>query len=515
VPGSAGTGVGIYGAPLPVTYATPGACITDVSVSESYPGTTQVTYTVYLSSPTDQTVVVYYETRDSTAVAGQDYQSVADSLVFTPGQVMRQFTVDVFGDTQNEAEEYFSVALAAPVNATISDSIGVCAVTSQTFPSYSTEVRARWNLVSLPFGVSDPRVAVQFPQATSQASGYVAGVGNTTTDTLLPGRGYWLRFDSTEVVGLSGIPIASESLDVAAGWNLLGSVTDTLPTAGLVTIPGGIVSSYYYGFTNDSGYMPTDRIEPARGHWVKCNDSGVVVLSAPVAAPLPPQATSPAGILDRLDVLTIGEPSGRRQVLYFGMREAEGAVTPDFELPPAPPLGVFDARFASGPMVELGTQGGEGEFPLSVQSSGEVITVGWKRHASQAAAILKAGSRRIPIEGEGSVQLGRADGPLSLMLGGEVAVPEVYTLLQNYPNPFNPTTVIRYGMPAAGHVTLMVYNLLGQRVATLVDEVQEAGYRTVEWNATNGTGSPLGSGVYFYELRAGDFVQARKMVVLK
>ena len=509
-----GISVGSYGAVLPPPLATPAACITDVAVAETYPGTSTATYIVYLSEPRNSNVTVYYQTEDSTAVAGEDYVAVSDSLVFTPGQVIRQFTINIIGDTQNEPEEYLKVRLTSSVDATILDSTGVCSVSNLAFPTFGTAVRPRWNLVSLPFGVSDPRVFVQFPQATSQASAYVPGVGNVAGDTLLPGRGYWLRFDSSEVVGLSGIPITSDSIEVLAGWNLLGSVLDTVPVAGLTTVPGGIIASYVYGFSDDSGYTPTDHVAPARGHWVKCSDSGAVLLSAPAAPPLPPQGASPIAMLEQLDVLTIGEPSGRGQVLYFGVSDGEGSPAAEFELPPSPPLGVFDPRFASGRMVERAAPGVEREFPLLIQASGEIITIGWKKRTSHAA-VVKAGPRRIRLEGEGTVQIARTAGPLSLVLGGEAAVPEEYSLLQNYPNPFNPTTLIRYGLPAAGHVTVKVYNLLGQRVATLVDEVQEAGYRTVEWNATNGTGSPLGSGVYFYELRAGSFVETRKMLLLR
>jgi hypothetical protein len=83
-------------------------------------------------------------------------------------------------------------------------------------------------------------------------------------------------------------------------------------------------------------------------------------------------------------------------------------------------------------------------------------------------------------------------------------------LLQNYPNPFNPSTTIRYALPARSHVTLSVLNALGQSVATLVNENQEAGYHTAEFN-----GSGLASGVYFYRLQAGEFEKGRRLVLLK
>lgn len=89
-----------------------------------------------------------------------------------------------------------------------------------------------------------------------------------------------------------------------------------------------------------------------------------------------------------------------------------------------------------------------------------------------------------------------------------------YALEQNYPNPFNPSTVINYSIPVDGNVELTVYNILGSEVATLVNEFKEAGNHSVEFSTEN-LGTQIGSGVYLYTLRSGDFVRTRKMIVLK
>ncbi len=89
-------------------------------------------------------------------------------------------------------------------------------------------------------------------------------------------------------------------------------------------------------------------------------------------------------------------------------------------------------------------------------------------------------------------------------------VPSTYALSQNYPNPFNPTTTIQYQMPSSGHATLEVYNLLGQRVATLVNGTVPAGTHEVVFDA-----SRLSSGVYFYTLQAGNYLSTKKLVLLK
>ncbi len=89
-------------------------------------------------------------------------------------------------------------------------------------------------------------------------------------------------------------------------------------------------------------------------------------------------------------------------------------------------------------------------------------------------------------------------------------VPMQFALEQNYPNPFNPTTVISYQLPVAGKILLKVYDVLGREVATLVNEVKPAGNHSVQWNAQG-----RASGVYFYRLNTKDFVQAKKLLLLK
>ena len=89
-------------------------------------------------------------------------------------------------------------------------------------------------------------------------------------------------------------------------------------------------------------------------------------------------------------------------------------------------------------------------------------------------------------------------------------LPESYSLSQNYPNPFNPSTVINFNLPRVSNVELKVYNLLGQEVATLVNQEMNAGNHDVKFNA-----SSLSSGIYFYTLKAGDFISSKKMLLLK
>lgn len=95
------------------------------------------------------------------------------------------------------------------------------------------------------------------------------------------------------------------------------------------------------------------------------------------------------------------------------------------------------------------------------------------------------------------------------------AIPAVFQLYQNYPNPFNPTTVISYQLPVDSDVELLVYNLLGEKVISLVNARQGAGNYQVQWNGRNDAGRPVSSGVYFVRLEADGYVQIRKMLLIR
>jgi hypothetical protein len=99
-------------------------------------------------------------------------------------------------------------------------------------------------------------------------------------------------------------------------------------------------------------------------------------------------------------------------------------------------------------------------------------------------------------------------------VSGSVA-PTSFVLEQNYPNPFNPQTTIRYSIEKQANVRLRIYNILGQLVNTLVDENKNAGAHNVVWNGKNNFGVQVSSGIYFYRIEAGNFIQSKKMVLLK
>ena len=101
-------------------------------------------------------------------------------------------------------------------------------------------------------------------------------------------------------------------------------------------------------------------------------------------------------------------------------------------------------------------------------------------------------------------------------------MPTEFFLSQNFPNPFNPATIIRYGLPSASRVIIKLYDVLGQEIKTLVDETQDKGYQSVEWNGKNEFGLTVASGIYIYRITATNpqninerFIQTKRMLLLK
>jgi len=96
-----------------------------------------------------------------------------------------------------------------------------------------------------------------------------------------------------------------------------------------------------------------------------------------------------------------------------------------------------------------------------------------------------------------------------------IAIPDEFAIHQNYPNPFNPVTTLRYDLPEQGHVRITIYDMLGRDVKTLINEYQDPGYRSIIWDATNDYGKPVSAGMYLYQIQAGEYMEVRKMVLVK
>ncbi|HTK81413.1 MAG TPA: hypothetical protein VL633_03905 [Bacteroidota bacterium] len=141
-----------------------------------------------------------------------------------------------------------------------------------------------WNLVSLPFLMSDLRKTTIFPTAISSAFEYTNGY--QSRDTLRFGPAYWVKFSGQDTIGLSGTAVVRETLYVSQGWNMIGALSYPLTTANIIAISPVVIASPYFGYQAGGGYFAVDTLQPANGYWLKVVNSGIIILSAgPSAAP--------------------------------------------------------------------------------------------------------------------------------------------------------------------------------------------------------------------------------------
>ncbi|HLB00902.1 MAG TPA: T9SS type A sorting domain-containing protein [Bacteroidota bacterium] len=366
-------------------------------------------------------------------------------------------------------------------------------------------VLAGWNIISVPLNVVDPGRQAIFPEAVSSAFGFTTMY--YTADTLVNGKGYWLKFPATDSMTVSGEQRAVDNTPLSAGWNIVGVPSFPVPMDSVSTVPPGIIMGNFFEYA--SGYASVSTLRPGKGYWVRVSQGGTLRLSGELAAVQPGTAAglSPAEP-SREDYLqlTVTDAVGESRRLYVA-----GTSSPEIELPPAPPPGDFDARF-EGNLMAARPRPGSGSRPgLEIRDAVYPLTIAWSSVMDGPG--LNAGGRSVSLSMPGEVLVGEGERvwltAADDFAGSRVAAGD-YGLFRNYPNPFNPSTVISFTLRSGGSVELSVYNPLGERVAPQVDRFMGAGRHEVEFNA-----SALPAGVYIARLNAEGRTSSIKMLLVK
>ncbi|MFZ0392176.1 MAG: FlgD immunoglobulin-like domain containing protein, partial [Calditrichia bacterium] len=370
-----------------------------------------------------------------------------------------------------------------------------------------------WNFLALPMEVPDTYYHAVFPNAMPNTLFGWNG-SYVLSDSMEMGKGYWLRFESSENVPVDGNEMAGFSVDLISQWNIVGGPSCELPS-NTITDPGGIIiPGTVYGF--NGSYFPTDTLSQGHSYWIRTSAAGQIFLNcgsrennrlARAVGSLPDLTQYPS--------IRVSDAAGAGQTLYFGV-EMESSQQISFSLPPLPPANAFDARFEGDYRAVSGS-----DAVIELQASNYPVTIRFEElpaepHYQWVLEELNElnESRTTHLVSDQDIQISNPQ-VKRLRLTRQQLLPKTFAVQQNYPNPFNPSTEIRYALPADEQVLIEIYNSLGQKVNTLVSARQKAGYYTVTWHGSNDSGQPVSSGVYFYRVAAGSQQVIKKMMLLK
>ncbi len=327
----------------------------------------------------------------------------------------------------------------------------------------------------------------------------------------------------------------------ASDWSQIGNPF-AFPVEWQSIISSGNVRGPYY-FNGESYILDTNAVmRPWEGYFVFNEEAFPVTLTIPVLEapepPRPPRPIAPGEFMIRLTAASWEEPEQTSQI-FVGSRygATSGYDLYDYPAPPRSPANeatlaiVSDGRefmINAKPASQLGNRWdvrvsvppGVNRLRAEVSSLGNLpdghhsyiydihdrAVIG---RENSTFVIESASASRELIVIVGTDEFARQ------ILGDVPLKPIVFNLLQNFPNPFNPSTTIEYHVAKRANVSIEVFNVLGQQVRTLLNEDRNAGFHSIIWDGVNNTGSQMSSGVYVYRMTAGQFVQHRKLILLR
>jgi len=447
------------------------------------------------------------------------------------------------------------------------DSVGNSATvrSSQTFTvvgdSLSTTDPVGWSLFSLPLSPNNSSTNSIFGDS-SYVWGYTQDSGYAQPNSLTIGNGYWLCLLSPASWYVKGSGIESDSViqTITTGYSIIGSNYVKPVTKESMSFihagteysfadasNAGLIVNAMYQY-NSTGYADADTLPPFSGSWIASLQSGMQL----VQKPTPSVIATPAN--NRIvPQLAQSKTLASTSFWNLSIQAANGVCTDKIFSVGVQPLSTngFDAKYdAPRPprnpgtnYLELYTMHTGGNYPVIIgtkyakdfrdstgttwsftieSSKNGTVTLSWDK--SQLTGLTRKIVLVDNVNGR-SIDMSTANtyaftysSPHSFTINGTTtkvgmdgaSLPTVYALMQNYPNPFNPSTKISYQIPTKNLVTLKVYDILGREVATLVNAQQNAGQYVATFD-----GSRLASGVYFYRIQAGTYINTKKLLLLK
>lgn len=379
----------------------------------------------------------------------------------------------------------------------------------------SRQISEDWEMVSLP--VSDADVHLQHSQAFHFDYTY------QSDSTLVANRGYWIRSDEQETLESRGEGVESAVLSLREGWNLIGSLVDRVEVSSIADPSEILTDTPVYVF--NGGYETTESILPGEGHWIYADEAGDIEMDIHDEAAEGADDRLLAAEADIEEGVEEEDESGEKgpaeirisaeqgeQSFFVSDAKLEKEDKQKYLMPPMAPDPVLDVRNSDGyrvmdqESVELNINAQA--YPLRIELHGEdppgtAFQLVARRDQTQDLFNLHEDGEILIHEEYDSYKLQKVD-------ADEVAEEVDETKIEpNYPNPFNASTHIDYQLAEQTRVRIEVYNALGQRVATLVDEEKSNGRYSVEFNPGG-----LAAGVYVLRFQTSHNEDVQKMTII-
>ena len=372
---------------------------------------------------------------------------------------------------------------------------------------------------------------------------------SSITGNVIPGNAFWLINKEGRTFDLDNsqsVPSFNNyTITIQPGYNQIGDPFAFPVDWGLIE-NAGLLLQAPLRFNPDTQEYELDQLilEPWEGYWVYNPTSSIINLNvSPNVSLLKHQGSLFTALKGDEFVVQLKAYLGsgqKDQQNFVGMMEGAKDDMDRFDVMKPPAISdAVELSIESGKsiyarnVVNVSKDGAFWDFRVSTKSPGQAYRLALDRLSALPETFriwVLDRDREIPIDmNEGSVELAAAGSGQShfrIIIGTEEFAkihsenislqPNTYALYQNYPNPFNPATTITYQLKEKGDVTLEIFDILGRRVASLVNNVvQSPGVHTISWKGTNSWGEKAASGIYIYRLKAKNFTDAKKMILLK
>jgi len=491
--------------------------------------------------------------------------SLGNKYAYGPG-------ADCYND--DDYDDYDSFSLYEddgwyPVQVRVTDEYRVDRVNNEPATLTSGRDETNYQLVSVPFLLDDGRASTVLVDDLGSADStkwrffeYVSPdsqwIEYPNTSDFEPGRAFFLIVTDENKVLRSGpgktlTTICPDTLVLYPGWNLIANPfnfpisKDNLELRNS-SLPLGL-------FTYEGEWrVNVNTIEPWRGYAIKVDSilgqPEIHLLINPISAPSSAgkvSATSAAAANEWTIQIKAFAGAAKDQINWMGVKNNAAAEYDANDLFEPPVIGKYVSLYFphkewttqpenyTADYRPLSSDGYVWDFEVATAKGHEMVTLNFDGMDEVPAGLdvylidEQLGAARNLRQNPSYSFRAVSDGgkkALRIVVGSRnyvetnsndvTLVPAAFDLAQNFPNPFNPETVIRYSLPEAATVTLEIYNMLGQKVRTLVDHSQQAAdFYSLSWNGRDDNGRALASGMYLYRLSAGSYVNTRKMVLMK